>query len=34
MGGLTTALVCLFSAAAGVIAGFLVGFCVGREGPR
>lgn len=34
MGGLTTALVCLVYAAAGVITGFLVGFCIGREGPR
>ena len=34
MGGLTTALVCLVSAATGVITGFLVGFCVGREGTR
>lgn len=34
MGGLTTALACLVSATAGVISGFLVGFCVGREGPR
>ena len=34
MGGLTTALVCLVSAAAGVITGFLVGFCVGREEPK
>lgn len=34
MGGLTTALVCLVSAAAGVITGFIVGFCIGREEPR
>ena len=30
MGGLTTALACLVSAAAGVIVGFLAGFCIGR----
>ena len=34
MSGLITALVCLASAATGVIAGFLVGFCVGREEPK
>ena len=30
MNGLITAIACLVSTAAGVITGFLVGFCIGR----
>lgn len=31
MGGITTAIACLVSAAAGMITGYLIGYCVGKE---